>query len=259
MVYFSQEALSDLISIFYLIAGWLPQSVSEWKVGLEYIATMHEMVEKDSYLRVCEEDLIDKLQSKKQTEEIHTYYIYGRNMSKEQLQQENKNINNRNGLEIDGNSDGKLRYEKESLPKGAEFIETGATVKPKPGDAVSGNSLSKKSFKRLKQHTCMKSAVSAGHKSLNVDLKSYALIMLQRLGASQTLQIILDSQLQQNVLTKEFYYKCILSSQLQNHQRLVMCYLLLAPLSTHKCSSCCRRSGTNDVHILNINTFFDKA
>lgn len=77
----------------------------------------------------------------------------------------------------------------------------------------------------FEQHTCIKSTISAEHRSLCIDLKSYVLVMLQKLGAKQTLKIISDSQLQKVFFTEEFYYKCILSSLLENHQRLVTVFI----------------------------------
>ncbi len=50
--------------------------------------------------------------------------------------------------------------------------------------------------------------------------------MLQKLGAQQTLKTISDTNLQKIFFTQEVYYKCILSSQLENHQRLVTGYFL---------------------------------
>ena len=84
----------------------------------------------------------------------------------------------------------------------------------------------KEDLNSFDQHTCLRSRASAEHRSLFVDLKSYALLMLQRLGAEQTLKTISDTKLRNIFFTQEFYYKCILSSQLENHKRLVLDYLI---------------------------------
>lgn len=76
-------------------------------------------------------------------------------------------------------------------------------------------------FSSCEPHTCMKSTATGGHGGLHIDLKSYLLIMLQKVGAQQTVKIILATHLQNVFFTQEFYYKCILSSQTEHHQRCV--------------------------------------
>ena len=99
--------------------------------------------------------------------------------------------------------------------------ELGVNEKGKFAASFSDKASLKEDGNSSEQHTCIKSNASAGHRSLYIDIKSYVLIMLQKLGAQQTLRIISDTKLQRIFFTEEFYYKCILSSLLENHERLV--------------------------------------
>ena len=95
-------------------------------------------------------------------------------------------------------------------------------------------------FSTCEPHTCIKSTATGGHGGLHIDIKSYLLIMLQKLGAQQTLKIILATQLQNVSLTHEFYYKCILSSQTEHHQRCVSDCLFCSLVETRKLYNICK-------------------
>lgn len=76
-------------------------------------------------------------------------------------------------------------------------------------------------WKVVYPHTCIRNVIT-GQRSQNVYMKSFLLVMLQRVGPKQTLDIISRAQLEHTFFTHEFYYKCMLSSLLENHQRLVL-------------------------------------
>jgi hypothetical protein len=167
---------------------------------LEYLASFQlnsncKQVEKDIYSASCETEIYND--------------------------QEATGFCEKNGVKTNEKEDITLKSENESaLESNLE------NDKLKSVASFSGKVSVKENFNSFEPHTCMKSTVSAGHRSLHIDLKSYALIMLQKLGAQQALKTISDTQLEKVFFMQEFYYKCILSSQLENHQRLVTGYLL---------------------------------
>jgi hypothetical protein len=167
---------------------------------LEYLASFQlnsdrEKVEKDIYSARCETDINND--------------------------QEATGFCEKNGVKTNEKEDITLKSENESaLESNLE------NDKLKSVASFSGKVSVKENFNSFEPHTCMKSTVSAGHRSLHIDLKSYALIMLQKLGAQQALKTISDTQLEKVFFMQDFYYKCILSSQLENHQWLVTGYLL---------------------------------
>ena len=70
-------------------------------------------------------------------------------------------------------------------------------------------------------HTCIKNAIS-GQRTQCIDIKSFSLVLLHKVGPKQALEIISSARLEHVPFTHDFYYKFILSSLLENHQRLVL-------------------------------------
>ena len=197
--------------------GWLPQSVSEWKFGLEYLATFHFNTKcnrdeensgetgKNDVKNPNENEFPVKDNCDKNAHEVHEEKI--------------------GGVSVKNEEDIKGKPEKECLsrPDLTHHIECQKKLseESKFGTPI----ISEETCYSFEQHTCMKSTATSGHGSLHIDIKSYVLIMLQKLGAQQTVKIILATHLENVFFTQEFYYKCILSSHAEHHQRYVSGYL----------------------------------
>ena len=233
------------LKLFCLSTGWLPQSIPEWKFGLEYLATFQfntndEKVEKDICSTSCELDInsensIDGKETRK-TNEFLSSDSHDKDQSVVDVGQEKIDFCEENELKTNEKVEITVKSEKESvfetnLEHDKECEEQFSNVigfdeNDKSEQSKIKAPAVKENLNNFEQHTCLKSTLSAGHRSLHIDLKSYVLIMLQKLGAQQTLKTISDTNLQKIFFTQEVYYKCILSSQLENHQRLVTGYFL---------------------------------
>lgn len=207
--------------IFTLSIGWLPQSISEWKFGLEYLAAFHFNANCKGGEEKSETDINDEksLEERESGDANEFSFEDNRNKNAPEVHQE----------KIDGVF---VKNERDIKGKpGKEYLsEPDLSEESKTGASISENLFVKENVYNFGQHTCMKSTATSGHGSLRIDIKSYVLIMLQKIGAQQTVKIILATQLRNVFFTQEFYYKCILSSQAEHHQRCVSGYLFCSVL-----------------------------
>ena len=220
--------------------------MSEWKFGLEYLSTFqlssssaNDDRNKDS-VRFLED--VDSEKSHGKEETMNTTQFPRRDDENKHMSEVNNENNEIQGMqneiktvqvtlmpeESDFETDLKHDEYSEILEEELKLNEIEQNDHTK-SETFREHAFVKKDLNSFEQHTCIKSAtVSAGRSSLNIDIKSYLFVMLQKLGAKETLRVLLDSQFEKNFIVQEFYYRCILCSQLENHQRFV--YLLLVVL-----------------------------